>query len=95
MIHEIKCNELQQIVAEGGQLIDVRSNIEFSTGALKSAVNMPIESIPYFAETMDKDKPVLLYCVSGRRASMVKQFLESLGFDEVYNLGGFKQLAHC
>ncbi len=95
MIHEIKCSELQHMVAEGGQLIDVRSNIEFSTGALRSAVNMPVESIPYFADTMNKDKPVLLYCVSGARANMVKQFLESLGFDQVYNLGGLKQLAHC
>lgn len=95
MTFDIHCDEIRELVENGGQLIDVRSNHEFSQGALKNAVNMPIESIPHAAGSIDKSKPVMLYCVSGTRASMVKQFLESLGFNYVYNLGGIRQLAHC
>lgn len=95
MTYEIKCDEIRALVNNGGQLIDVRSNSEFSQGALKHAVNIPLETVPHHAETIDKDKPVMLYCVSGMRANVVKQFLESLGFNQVYNLGGISQLAHC
>jgi phage shock protein E len=95
MTYEIKCDELREIVNNGGQLIDVRSSNEFDRGALKNAVNIPLETIPHHADKIDRDKPVMLYCVSGMRANTVKRFLESLGFSEVYNLGGIRQLAHC
>jgi phage shock protein E len=95
MTFELKCDELRDLVEHGGQLIDVRSNHEYSRGALKDAVNIPLESIPHNTEAIDKSKPVMLYCVSGMRANAVKQFLESLGFNYVYNLGGISQLAHC
>jgi len=95
MTFELKCDELRELVENGGQLIDVRSNREYSRGALKNAVNIPIETFPYNTDTINKDKPVMLYCVSGMRANSVKQFLESLGFNYVYNLGGISQLAHC
>ncbi|MGB5278031.1 MAG: rhodanese-like domain-containing protein [Gammaproteobacteria bacterium] len=95
MTHDIRCDEIRELVENGGQLIDVRSNQEFIQGALKHAINMPVESVPHFAETIDRNKPVMLYCVSGMRANVVKRFLESLGFNYVYNLGGISQLAHC
>lgn len=95
MTFDIKCDELRSMVENGGQLIDVRSSREYSRGALKHAVNIPIETIPNNTASIDKSKPVMLYCVSGMRASAVKQFLESLGFSDVYNLGGISQLAHC
>ena len=95
MTFDIKCDELRDLVENGGQLIDVRSQNEYSRGALKNAVNIPLETIPHNTDNIDKNKPVMLYCVSGMRASAVKQFLESLGFNYVYNLGGISRLAHC
>lgn len=95
MTFEIKCDELRELVDNGGQLIDVRSSLEYSRGALQNAVNIPVETIPHHTSNIDMNKPVMLYCVSGMRASVVKQFLESLGFNHVYNLGGISQLAHC
>ena len=95
MTYEIQCEELRELVENGGQLIDVRSSLEYRQGALKDAVNIPVESIPQNTTTIDRNKPVILYCVSGMRASVVKRFLESLGFNYVYNLGGISQLARC
>lgn len=95
MTYEIKSEALKNMVENGGLLIDVRSNLEFSRGSLKHAVNIPIESIPYQAEQIDRSQPVMLYCLSGARAGMVKRFLESIGFENVHNLGGIRQLAHC
>ena len=62
---------------------------------MKNAVNIPVNTIPHNTDAIDKSKPVMLYCVSGTRANVVKQFLESLGFHYVYNLGGIRQLAQC
>jgi phage shock protein E len=95
MTYELKCEELRELVENGGQLIDVRSCNEYAQGALRNAVNIPLETIPHNTDTIDRSKPVMLYCVSGMRANAVKKFLESLGFNYVYNLGGISQLAHC
>jgi rhodanese-related sulfurtransferase len=41
----------------------------------------------------DKNKPVIVYCASGGRAALAGQALKELGYEDVYNLGGFKDWA--
>ncbi len=89
------CNVVQKILNEGGQLIDVRSSVEFNQGALSGAINMPIENFQYLKDDINTGKPVLLYCRSGARSEMVKRYLEQLGFDQVHNIGGYQQFAGC
>jgi len=95
MYENLSWEEIKQLTEKGAQLIDVRSNIEFMGGALSGAVNIPFESMQHSAHSIDKDKPVILYCRSGMRSGAVKQFLEALGFCEVYNIGGYKNYATC
>jgi len=89
------CQFLKQMIDQGGQLIDVRSPMEFSRGALQGAVNMPIENFQHLMQDIDNSKPVLLYCRTGARSGMVKNFLEQMGFSQVHNLGGIMQFAGC
>ena len=95
MRHEYNCNFIKQKINEGGQLIDVRSTVEFSQGALKGAVNMPIDSFQYLKDDIDHTKPVLLYCRTGARSEMVKRYLEQLGFPQVHNIGGLQRFVGC
>jgi len=95
MIEKYNCNFVQAQINEGGQLIDVRSPVEFNQGALNGAINMPIESFQFLKDAIDKTKPVLLYCRTGARSEMVKRYLEQLGFDKVHNIGGLRQFAEC
>ena len=95
MKSEISCEQLQDLLENGAQLIDVRSTMEFNQGALNGAINLPITSIQHNTETIDQTKPVLLYCRSGQRSGMVKQFLISLGFEDVYNIGSYTKYAFC
>jgi len=95
MIQKYNCSFLQEIIREGGQLIDVRSPVEFSQGALEGAVNMPISSFQHLKGSIDSSKPVVLYCRTGARSGMVKNYLEQLGFDQVHNIGGIQQFMGC
>lgn len=79
----------------GGQLIDVRSPVEFQQGALDEAINMPINQVQTLTNKIDNSRPVLLYCRTGARSEMVKRYLEQLGFNQVHNIGGLRELAGC
>jgi len=95
MIEKYNCSFVQEILGEGGQLIDVRSPVEFNQGSLIGAVNMPIDSFKFLMDGIDNSKPVLLYCRTGARSGMVKKYLDQLGFDRVHNIGGIQQFAGC
>ncbi len=95
MTQTYNCNFIQQQIKEGGQLIDVRSPVEFNQGALNAAVNMPIDRFQLYQDKIDNTKPILLYCRTGARSEMVKQYLEKLGFDQVHNIGGLRAFADC
>lgn len=92
---QYSCDFVQEKVDEGGQLIDVRSPVEFNSGALDGAKNMPIESFQTLMDDIDNSKPILLYCRTGARSEMVKNYLVQLGFDQVHNIGGLHQFAAC
>lgn len=92
---DFSCEQLQQYLDKGAQLIDVRSTMEFNQGALNGAINLPINTIQSHINAIDQTRPVLLYCRSGARSGMVKQFLISLGFQDVYNIGSYNKYVFC
>ena len=94
-MQKYNCNFIEEKMSEGGQLIDVRSPVEFSQGALDGAINMPVSHFQTLIDDIDNSKPVLLYCRSGARSEMVKKYLEQLGFNQVHNIGGLQQFAGC
>lgn len=71
-------------------IIDVRTPGEFAQGHLKNALNYDITSNSFENQiaSLDKLKPVLVYCMSGNRSSSAVSFMQSNGFKEVYELSG-------
>lgn len=69
-------------------IIDVRSPGEFTGGHVEGAINLPIDTITEadVLKLTSKEKPVILYCRSGGRASAVQSRMEQWGFTSVYNL---------
>ncbi|WP_245636567.1 rhodanese-like domain-containing protein [Eikenella longinqua] len=74
--------------------IDVRSPAEYAQGHIQGAHNLPHDQIArqITAVAPDKHTPIQLYCRSGRRAEAAKQALESLGYTNVQNRGGYEAL---
>ena len=48
---------------------------------------------PSHDKNFTKDKNVIVYCGSGGRAALSGKTLKEMGYDRVYNLGGFRDWA--
>ena len=84
---QIACDMLSNGQA---QLVDVRSVSEFATGALPDAINLPLQSIMAADNFLNKEKAVILYCISGARSSMAKDYLLQMGYRNVHDLGSYQ-----
>lgn len=89
---QLSAVEFSQKIDELGtpQLIDVRTAEEFEGGHLKSAVNFDWNSDGFMKQiaSLDKTKPVLVYCLSGGRSSSAAATMRKNGFREVYEMDG-------
>ena len=69
-------------------LIDVRTPNEFNQGHIEGALNIDFIA-PDFRkqlELLSHDKPIVIYCRTGRRSGLTTKTLLELGFDEIYDL---------
>lgn len=85
---DISAAELKDFVSRGARLVDVRTAGEFAGGHIEGAQNVPIADITSAASGWDKKVPVVLYCQSGARSANAFSYLQSQGFQYVYNLPG-------
>jgi rhodanese-related sulfurtransferase len=73
------------------QILDVRTPEEFDLGHLSNAMlanwNEKDEFIRRIA-ALDKDEPVYIYCLSGKRSAEAANVLRERGFSEVIELQG-------
>lgn len=71
-------------------LLDVRTPEEFSDGHLQNALNFNWNGNEFEnqIETLDKTKPVLVYCRSGSRSAAAARSMRSKGFEEVIEMKG-------
>jgi phage shock protein E len=80
--------QARRLVAEGATLVDVRTPAEYRAGHIAGALNVPVDQLlQRAAELGDRDRPVVLYCRSGRRSALAARKLRELGFEQVYDLG--------
>lgn len=83
--------ELKETDVSKVTLIDVRTPDEFALGALKGAVNIPLDDMRERMAEIPRDKPVYLYCGVGLRGYLASNILLQNGYKEVKNLiGGLK-----
>lgn len=72
-------------------LIDVRTPMEYASGALPGAINISLDSMRSRLVDIPKNKPIVLYCGVGLRGYLASNILRLNGFDDVRNLiGGIK-----
>lgn len=85
--------DYNQLLKEGGVIIDVRTKPEYTGGHIKGSKNIPLQSLGSNLKTLkNKDKPVITCCASGMRSASAKSLLKSKGFTNVHNGGSWSSL---
>ena len=86
---EISVSELKEKRENGEdfQLIDVREDFEYEMSNL-GGLSIPLGGILIEAEKIDKTKPVVVMCRSGKRSAAAIMQLEQRGYTNLYNLRG-------
>lgn len=76
--------------------IDVRTSDEFNAGHIEGAAHIPYEDIAARIDevTTDKNATIHLYCRSGNRSGIAQQILQSMGFNNAVNEGGYEALLY-
>lgn len=100
VIREIGPADLLAMQAAGAAIIDVREAEEFAEGRIPGAVNIPrgllefeVDGHPAVAwrsaeELSHRERPLVLYCLSGGRSTLAAAALKSLGFTSPVSLRG-------
>ncbi len=71
-------------------ILDVRTPEEFAAGHLAGAINIDYYASDFEAKLreLDLDVPYVMYCNSGNRSGNTLPLMDSIGFQEVYELDG-------
>jgi rhodanese-related sulfurtransferase len=86
---EVSVQELKEKMDNGEdfQLIDVREDFEYETSNIGGLL-IPLGGILIETDKVEKDKPVIVMCRSGKRSAAAIMQLEQQGFTNLYNLQG-------
>ncbi len=79
--------ELDDYVAQGAQLLDVREENEQTKGTIQGALCIPLHSLRENLDKLDPNKEIVVYCHSGLRSYLAERILKQNNF-EVKNLDG-------
>jgi rhodanese-related sulfurtransferase len=72
-----------------GFFADIRESFEYKKSRIKGFINMPSSgNIGLVTDTMDKNRPIFLYCTTNTRGRRVAAKFTDRGFTQVYCLDG-------
>jgi glyoxylase-like metal-dependent hydrolase (beta-lactamase superfamily II)/rhodanese-related sulfurtransferase len=77
----VAVDELDELLAEGAELIDVREKDERDSGYIAGSRNIPYRLLALGASDLPKDRPLVTICESGPRAAIAASILSAHGFD--------------
>jgi sulfur-carrier protein adenylyltransferase/sulfurtransferase len=94
MVEDLTPKQLKARLDAGEDLmiIDVREAWELEESKMANAILIPMGEISSELDQIPEDKPVVIICRTGSRSSQVADWLQAMGYDELYNLtGGMNQ----
>ena len=98
-VPKISPAQAKEMIGKGAVVLDVRDAPEIEkSGKIPGALNISRGMLefradpdsPYHDKALARDKTVILYCASGGRSALVGKTLKDMGYQKVFNLGGFK-----
>jgi NADPH-dependent 2,4-dienoyl-CoA reductase/sulfur reductase-like enzyme/rhodanese-related sulfurtransferase len=68
-------------------LLDVRTPLEYASGHIPDAINIPVDDLRNRLAELPKGRPIVAYCQVGQRGYLATRILMQVGFN-LSNLGG-------
>lgn len=89
-LEQIQWHEVNEAVANGGLLIDVREPVEREFGFIQGSVNIPLNELRDQLKELPRDQTIYVSCQVGLRGYLASRILKNNGF-KVKNVdGGWK-----
>lgn len=89
-IETVQWHEIDDIVANGGFLVDVRTPLEVARGAIDGSVNIPLDELRERLHELPSDQPIYVTCQVGLRGYLATRILQENGFVAKNLDGGYK-----
>jgi hydroxyacylglutathione hydrolase len=77
----VSIEELDDLLACGGELIDVREKDERDSGYIAASRNIPYRMLALGADDLPRDRLLVTICESGARAVIAASILSACGYD--------------
>jgi CoA-disulfide reductase len=89
-LEHVQWHEVDQLVSEGGLLIDVREPVEREFGFIEGSINISLNDLRNKLTDIPKDKTVYVSCQVGLRGYLASRILKNNGYDVKNVDGGWK-----
>ncbi|SES02967.1 CoA-disulfide reductase [Gracilibacillus ureilyticus] len=89
-IETVQWHEIDQIIADGGILIDVREPVEREAGFIAGSINIPLGEIRDRLDEIPKDQTIYVTCQVGLRGYLATRILTANGYQAKNLDGGWK-----
>lgn len=92
-IKQVDSVELENVIAQGGIILDVRKKSEYESEHLVDAENAPLDFINESMQQINKNKTYYVHCAGGYRSMIFISTLRARGYDNLVDIkDGFKAL---
>ncbi len=87
---KITATQGMEMIEKGGVIVvDVREQSEYNEGHIDTAILLPLGNIEKDAPNLlEKEATIIVYCRSGRRSAYAAKKFVSLGYKNIYDMGG-------
>lgn len=90
MVETVQWHEIDDIVTNGGVIIDVREEFELVTGGIEGSIHIPLGQLRDRLNEIPKDKKLYVTCQVGLRGYIACRLLKQHGFECINIDGGVK-----
>ena len=73
---------------EAPVMLDVREPFELAIARIEGAIAIPMGTVPDRLGELERTRPLVVICHTGRRSGAVCEYLRAQGFTNVHNLKG-------
>lgn len=87
-ILSINATETEQLMEQGGVLVDVRTFSEYEPDHVPKSLHIPVDELPSRVEEIGQNSRIIFICQAGGRAYSAAEFMTSIGATDVYVVNG-------